>query len=441
MRNFLRGFLALNGFPIKEGKEFISSLDALVLQERELLQKERALCNFNYHYTHNKYYRSLCESRGFFLKEGFHWNEIPILTKKDIQRPFGEILSVNSTKGLYYHNTSGSSGTPFVFAKNKRSHAKALALYLDRLHRLGVDYGTDLQARFYGIPKKGFAYKKEIIKDHLAGRVRFPVFDLTDDRLNEILKSFAKNQFVYINGYTNSILLFANFLIRNNILLKDICPSLRCVIPTSEVCTSTHRELMGKAFGVEVFVEYGAAELDIIAMEDLNHHFIVNNETLWVEILDDNNQSVKPGEVGRVVVTSLFNEAMPFIRYDLGDRVKLGTHKTNTHRTIDYVEGRINDNIVLPSGKISPGLTFYYIAKVLFEGKPNIKEFVIHQNSIDTFEFQYIADFEVSDFEKSKINIEIERYLESDLKVEFVRKESLERHASGKLKTFVSHLN
>lgn len=441
MRNYLKIFLYLNGFSINQGQDFISSLDGVALPERESLQKERALGNFNYHFRNNKYYQSFCESRGFELKYGFDWNEVPILTKKDIQKPLEEILSVKSKKGLYYHNTSGSSGTPFIFAKNKKSHAKALALYLNRLQRLDIDYGSDLQARFYGIPKKGISNYKERIKDRLAGRIRFPVFDLTDDRLNEILKSFERSPFVYINGYTNSILLFANFLIRKNIILKDVCPTLRCVIPTSEVCTSTHIELMRKAFGVDVFVEYGAAELDIIAMEDLNHRFIVNNETLLVEILDDNNQSVKPGEVGRVVVTSLFNEAMPFIRYDLGDRVKLGTHKTNTHRTIDYVEGRINDNIVLPSGKISPGLTFYYIAKVLFEGKPNIKEFVIHQITIDTFEFQYIANFELSDFEKSKINIDIERYLESGLKVEFVRKESLERHASGKLKTFVSHLN
>ena len=441
MRILLQRFLDLNGFPIKEGQEFISSIEGVALQERELLQKERAFSNFNYHYKNNKYYRGLCENRGLVLKDGFNWNEIPILKKKDIQIPFEEILSVNSSKGLYCHNTSGSSGTPFVFAKNKKSHVKALALYLDRLHRLGIDYGTDLQARFYGIPKKGISYHKEIIKDRLAGRIRFPVFDLTDDRLNEILKSFSKNRFVYINGYTNSILLFANFLIRKNILLKDICPSLRCVIPTSEVCTSTHRELMEKAFGVEVFVEYGAAELDIIAMEDLSHNFIVNNETLLVEILDENDKPVNPGEVGRVVVTSLFNEAMPFIRYDLGDRVKLGTITTSTHRTIDYVEGRVNDNIILPSGKISPGLTFYYIVKVLFEGRPNIKEFVIHQTKINTFEFQYVAEVEVSDLEKGKINTEIERYLESGLKVQFIKKEVLERHTSGKLKTFVSHLN
>jgi len=431
----------MNGFPIREGQEFILSIEGVALQERELLTQERAFSNFNYHYKNNKYYRSLCESRGIVLKDGFNWNEIPILTKKDIQRPFEEILSVNSSKGLYYHNTSGSSGTPFVFAKNKKSHAKALALYLNRLNRLGIDYGTDLQARFYGVPKKGISYYKEIIKDRLAGRIRFPVFDLTDDRLNEILKSFAKNRFVYINGYTNSILLFANFLIRKNILLKDICPSLRCVIPTSEVCTSTHRELMEKAFGVEVFVEYGAAELDIIAMEDLSHNFIVNNETLLVEILDENDKPVNPGEVGRVVVTSLFNEAMPFIRYDLGDRVNLGTNTTSTHRTIDYIEGRVNDNIILPSGKISPGLTFYYIVKVLFEGKPNIKEFVIHQTKINTFEFHYVAEDEVSDLDKSKINTEIARYLERGLNVQFIKKEVLERHASGKLKTFVSHLN
>ncbi len=441
MKNILEIFLKINGFPIKEGRDFISNFNGLSLSEREILQKDKAFITFLFHYHNNPYYRNICDSNGFVLKDGFQWNEVPILTKKDIQRPFEEVLTVQSTKGLYYHNTSGSSGTPFVFAKNKSSHTKALALYLDRLKRLGIDYGTDLQARFYGIPKKGISFCKEKMKDWLAGRIRFPVFDLTDERLSEILNSFAENPFVYINGYTNSILLFANFLIRNNITLNEVCPTLRFVIPTSEVCTSTHKELMKRAFGVDVFVEYGAAELDIIAMEDLNHNFILNNETLLVEILDDKNEPVKPGEVGRVIVTSLFNEAMPFIRYDLGDCVKLGVKTTSTHHTIENVEGRVNDNIVLPSGKISPGLTFYYIVKVLFEGKPNIKEFVIHQMTLDTFEFQYVAETEVSEVEKTKINTEIERYLESGLKVHFVKKETLQRHPSGKLKTFVSHIN
>jgi len=305
---------------------------------------------------------------------------------------------------------------------------------------LGINYGKDLQARFYGIPKTGISYWKERLKDKFAARVRYPVFDLTDSVLEEIMLDFKKTRFVYINGYTNAILLFANFLIRKNIVLKDICNSLRYVIPTSEVCTEIHREIMQKAFGVPVFIEYGAAELDIIAMENLSGEFLVNNQTLFVEILDDNNLPVLPGQTGRVVVTSLYNKAMPFIRYDLGDRATLGIDSGQVS-TLQNIEGRTNDTIKLPSGKISPGLTIYYIVKVLFDGEVKIKEFVFHQDTLVKFRFEYIATYELSILEKEKINESMATYLEEGLDIEFIRKDKLERTKAGKLKTFVSHIN
>jgi phenylacetate-CoA ligase len=197
---------------------------------------------------------------------------------------------------------------------------------------------------------------------------------------------------------------------------------------------------MERAFGVEVYNEYGAAELDIIAMEDLNHHFILNNETLLIELLDDLNKPVGIGESGRVVVTSLYNKAMPFIRYDIGDMAILG-EPTETHHTLKSVEGRRNDSIQLPSGKISPGLTIYYVVKLLFEEKPNIKEFVVHQIKLDTFEFHYTSEKLLSDKEKTLISKGFDIYLESGLKLMFKRVDKIERTLSGKMKTFVSHLN
>jgi phenylacetate-CoA ligase len=44
----------------------------------------------------------------------------------------------------------------------------------------------------------------------------------------------------------------------------------------------------------------------------------INAETLFVEILDDKG-AVLPYGKKAVVITSLFNKAHPFIRYDIGD--------------------------------------------------------------------------------------------------------------------------
>ena len=50
-----------------------------------------------------------------------------------------------------------------------------------------------------------------------------------------------------------------------------------------------------------------------------DEHCSICEETVYVEILDERGATVLPGQTGRVVVTSLYNYATPFIRYEIGD--------------------------------------------------------------------------------------------------------------------------
>jgi phenylacetate-CoA ligase len=304
----------------------------------------------------------------------------------------------------------------------------------------GINVGASKQARFYGIPLSGVKYYKERLKDVLANRVRFPVFDLSDEKLSLVLNEFITKKFEYVNGYTSSLVVFAKFLIERNIVLKDICPSIKVVFPTSEVVDDIDRRTMERGFGVSVRNEYGAAELDILAFEDEDGDFVLNEETLFIEILDDNNQPVEAGIEGKVIVTSLYNKAMPFIRYEVGDRAVLSGKLKNGNRVLEKVVGRTNDIIKLPSGKISPGLTFYYISKKLLESGGRIKEFIIIQKKIDTFLFKYVTNEELSNSEKTEIQKTMDLYLERGLICEFLKCEFIERTKAGKLKHFFSEM-
>ena len=132
---------------------------------------------------------------------------------------------------------------------------------------------------------------------------------------------------------------------------------------------------------------------------------------------------------------------MPFIRYELGDRAILSEKVKNGNRILDRVVGRTNDIIKLPSGKVSPGLTFYYISKKLLESGGRIKEFIIIQKSINTFLFKYVANEELSAFEKMEIQRAMDLYLEPGLNCEFIKCDIIERTKAGKLKHFFSELN
>ena len=103
--------------------------------------------------------------------------------------------------------------------------------------------------------------------------------------------------------------------------------------------------------------------------------------------------------------------------------------------------GRTNDVAILPSGKKSPGLTFYYVTKSIIEDDGNVKEFIIKQTKIDTFEIDYVSENELTKMQIKKIESAISLYLESNLKFVFTRKSSLERSNRGKLKQFTSWQN
>lgn len=430
--------LQLNGFPMKEAKAELRKIVAFSEKEHEVFVENKKVEIVNFHLQNNAFYKDLVGITTFTS-----WEDLPVLNKKNLQKPLLERLSEGySAKNSYVNKTSGSSGTPFIFAKDKYCHALTWASNIYCFGWYGIDFNTSYQARFYGIPMDFIGNKKERFKDFLGHRFRFSIFDLSDEILEGFLNHFKTKKFDYINGYTNSIVLFAKFLQKRNIVLTTICPTLKVCMVTSEMLFEEDKLLLEKQFGIPIVNEYGASELDLIAFESRSvgtqNEWQVNSETLFVEILDDNNKAVPNGTAGRIVITSLFNKAHPFIRYDIGDIGILDEKSTLQKPILKKLIGRTNDVAILPSGKKSPGLTFYYVTKSIIEDDGNVKEFVIKQTKIDTFEIEYVSETELNLAQIEKIEKAIALYLENDLVFIFHKKEKLERNKSGKLKQFVS---
>ncbi len=387
-----------------------------------------------YHLKNNKSYQEIVGKL-----EIQNWSELPIMTKKEFQKPLSERLSKGFTlKNVYVNKTSGSSGDPFIFAKDKFCHALTWANIINRFGWFGIDFNSSKQARFYGIPLDFIGNKKEQLKDVLKNSYRFTIFDLSDEILEKVLLKFQNKKFDYINGYTSSIVLFAKFLQKKNIVLTSVCPTLKCCVVTSEMLFDEDKILMEKQFGVPIINEYGASELDLIAFQNRNDEWQINSETLFVEILDENNNVLPNGKEGRIVITSLYNKAHSFIRYDIGDIGILDEKSTLKKPILKKLIGRTNDIAILPSGKKSPGLTFYYVTKSIIEDDGNVKEFVVKQTKIDTFDIEYVSQKELDNNQIKTIGKAISTYLENGLHFNFIRKEKLTRSKSGKLKQFVS---
>ncbi|MGE5943601.1 MAG: phenylacetate--CoA ligase family protein [Flavobacteriales bacterium] len=426
--------LKFNGFPIEKAKSVLKAIQNEHDFSTSIETKKQEIVS--YHLNHNPFYKTFAKNANVL-----DWNSIPIMTKRDLQQPLENRLSEGfSRKNVYINKTSGSSGDPFIFAKDKFFHALTWAGFIDRYSWFNLDFNTSKQARFYGVPLNKKGYYKERFKDFLSNRYRFSVFDLSDSQLEKNLKKFESTKFDYINGYTSSIVQFAKFLQRKNSILKNVCPTLKACIVTSEMLFEDDKKLLETHLGVPIINEYGAAELGLIAFQNKNDEWIVNNEDLFIEILDENNQVLPNGQEGRIVITSLYNKAHPFIRYELGDMGKLSKDSPANKPILDSLIGRTNDIVALPSGKKAAGLTFYYVTKTVIENGGNVKEFIIEQLKTDTFKISYTSKEALSEEKIKEINKAVETYLESGLTIQFERKEILERSNRGKLKQFKSYL-
>ena len=428
--------LKINGFEIDKAKKVLAEIQKksdsdfktyVDIKKREILK---------HHLEQNPFYKSF--GKDIDIE---NWESIPIMTKRHLQQPIEQRLSKEFTaENVYLNKTSGSSGDPFIFVKDKWCHAMTWAQIMDRFSWYNIDFNSSKQARFYGIPLDKKGYYKERIKDFFSNRYRFSIFDLSDESFEKTLQKFKSTSFEFINGYTSPIVQFAKFLKKKEIVLTDICPSLKVCIVTSEMLFGIDKTLMETQFGIPVVNEYGASELDLIAFENPKGDWVVNTETILVEIVDAGGNLVPHGKDGRVVITSFYNKAHPFIRYDIGDIGSLSQQSTARQPVLEKLTGRTNDIVILPSGKKAAGLTFYYITKSVIENDGNVSEFIIEQITLDNFMVKYVSKNRLTDEQESNVSNEIETYLEPGLKIDFKKVKVLKRTKAGKLKQFVSKL-
>jgi phenylacetate-CoA ligase len=118
-------------------------------------------------------------------------------------------------------------------------------------------------------------------------------------------------------------------------------------VTSYELLTGSLRDLLTEVFGCEVYTQYGASELTDIANQCEEGRLHVRMDMVLFEAVRD-GRPARPGELARVLVTDLDNFNMPFIRYDLGDVVRLADGECPCGRrtqAIAAIEGRIADTV------------------------------------------------------------------------------------------------
>jgi phenylacetate-CoA ligase len=271
------------------------------------------------------------------------WSDIPILTRADALKHRSKLMSRKTPRAsgpVIEGRTSGSTGTPFKYKTSAASLVVARALTERMLRWWSVD-GNKSFAQIAG-DSKGVAPPPEgrttygWHSSHPEGVRHF--LDVKTD-VERQLKWLLARRPVYFGTYPPILKELALIAQKSAIELK-----FDLLTPFGTVVDDETRELCRAAFGADIADTYGTQEAGHIAVQcSACGEYHISAEAGVIEVLDIEGSPAGPGEIGRVVVTPLYNFAMPLIRYELGDMAEVGSAQPSCGRglpTLRRILGR-----------------------------------------------------------------------------------------------------
>ena len=117
-------------------------------------------------------------------------------------------------------------------------------------------------------------------------------------------------------------------------------PSLRFILTSYEYASVVHRRILERVFGVPVINLYGSSETGHLLIDHPDGGMLGSPETAELELAD-----VDESGVGQLLVTTLTNEYLPLVRYEIGDHAERSGGRWIVH-------GRLRDTLRGADGRV-----------------------------------------------------------------------------------------
>ena len=280
--------------------------------------------------------------------------KIPPLSKNDIREYGSNILAKNIPENRWERSSSGgTTGIMTWFYRNREVLAPKEAAILRFEKWTGWKIGEWRSIIWPAVMDIKFKRSwKSKLKNFLSTRtLTLPLTVIEENSVKTHLDEIIRKKVSVIRTFPIPITEVARFCQE-----KDISGfQLKGVVTTGEQLHRQQRNLIEKVFGCPVFDSYRTREIGPIAQECEQHDGLhINAEEVYLEI-DHNETGGKPeGDYGKILVTDLLNEAMPFIRYEIGDIGMLSDKSCSCGRglpVLKSVGGRMVDMLFTADGR------------------------------------------------------------------------------------------
>jgi phenylacetate-CoA ligase len=410
------------------------------------LQNKKLRRVITYAYNNVPFYHEKFKSSGLRpedIRTVEDLNKIPVIRRAEIQQNADKIISTKFDKNdLMVESTSGSTGRPLrtyitkwedEFRKAKLLRANICCGHRPRDKWIVITAPQHLRSRMSRIQKFFGIFVP----------INMSVFDEPRKQIS-IVENIRPD---VIEGYSSSLLLMAKELEKSGLEIH----SPRILIGEAEMIDRNERHLIEKKFAAPLYDQYGSVELEVVAWQcEEKSYYHIDADTVIVQFIDQNGDEVSPGEKGEIVCTSLYNYAMPFIRYAVGD-IGVAADADASCRCgrklplLKNIEGRKDSLIVLPHGRVLTPLAFGW-AMEFFKYYFEIDQYRLIQKKFDFFKL-LIKVRDGCDVDKRFMADELIKHLRSMLNisqevtfdVEFI--DSIPLDKSGKLRKVISEIS
>ena len=384
------------------------------------------------------YFKQKCEETGaqthaIDTLEGLR--QLPILTRSDIQKAGDQLhckevpkSHLPTSKG----RSSGSTGEPVTVYKTNinnlfwqanmmREHLWHQRNFSGRLLIIRSGIEGIVTQNGWG-PPVNTLYK--------SGQTMGMSVHSSSKDILRVIKEFRPE---HLNIYPSTLDGLMNYCVQHNQTVEGI-KHIWCI---SETLSPATRQRAKDFLGASIEDDYSTNEIGIIALQcPVSGLYHVMAESVLVEIVDDNNQPCAPGEVGRVLVTSLVNFATPIIRYELGDWAQAGDVCPCGRGlpTIHSIKGRTRNLVVKPDGSRHwPSLTV-----AVFLSELPIIQFQLIQHALDDIEVRLVTARPFTKADEALFTEHLHKVFEHPFPLRFVYfEERLPLAVNGKREDFI----
>jgi len=326
-------------------------------------QEERLIALVHRAWDHIPFYQRIWKKKGFFpddIKTLEDVAKIPFVTKKDIAEsleqfpPYGDYQGDFSSVRI--QASTGSTGKPKPIFHTRNDWGNIASLWARRLHAQGMRPHDVVQIAFaYTLFIVGFTSTEGAMK---LGALVVPTGSgavTPSERQIQLAHDWG----VTVIGCTGSYMLNLAEVARQMGFDPRRDFKVRISFHTAEPLTQAMREDIEESWGCKAYDNYGSVETGAPAWECEHQRGLHISEDAYIfEIVDPaSGKPMTDGNEGELVVTTLFKEAAPFIRYRIGDITSLMPERCGcgrTFRRMEAVRGRVDDMIKVKGVAVYP---------------------------------------------------------------------------------------